>query len=187
MTLYVNGVQAATYSGDVTTDGQTSLAQLWLGSGDATWGTDYSEVIVSTADTRLMHLDTIKPVANGNTMAWTGSVSNINQATYNDSTTISSATSGQIAEFTVPALPAGNWQIAAVVQSARAIEQAGGPQNLQFDTRTGGTDYQSANQPLTVAFGYYYYIWSTNPNTSVAWTISDLGAAAYNLGVESQT
>jgi hypothetical protein len=186
ITVYQNGSQIVTYSGDTTTDGNTALAQLELGSA-VTNNTFYSQVIVSTTDSRTMHLATITPVANGNTMAWTGAVGNINTASYNDADTISSAASGQIGEFTASALPSGTFSIQAVVQSARAEATTGGPQNLKFDTRTGGTSYQSANQTLSTAFALYQYIWATNPNTSVAWTTSDLGAAGFNLGVESQT
>ncbi len=187
-TFYANGSQILTYSGDLTTDGNSSLAQLWLGVGayQANY-TYYSQVIVSTTDTRSMHLATMYPAANGNTMAWTGSVSSINATTYNDTNIISSATSGQLAEFTASALPSGSYTVAAVVQSARASAAAGGPQHLEFDTRTGGTSYQSANQALSTGMALYQYVWSTNPNTSVAWTTSDLGAAGFNLGVESQT
>jgi len=186
ITLYQNGAPIVTYSGDVTTDGNTALAQLWLGANTYNQ-TYYSQVIVSTLDSRAMHLATIPPAANGNTMAWTGTVGNINATSYNDSNVISSATSGQLAEFTASALPTGSYSIAAVVQSARASATVGGIQNLQFDTRTGGTSYQSANQTLSPGMSHYAYIWSTNPNTGVAWTTSDLGAAGFNLGVESQT
>ena len=170
----------------MTTDGNTTLAQLYLGAVITTW-TYFSQVIISTTTTLYNHLLTMAPVANGNTMAWTGLVSYINATSYNDANYISSATAGQIGEFTIPSLPSGNYSIAAVVQVARAMATSGGPQNLEFDARTGGTDFTSANQTLSTSFSRYYYIWNTNPNTSVAWTTSDLGAAGFNLGVKSQT
>jgi hypothetical protein len=188
-TLYLSGNQVATYSGDTTTDSVSSLSGFTIGNNASGCAATYrwSEMIVATTDTRNKHLVTVKPVANGNAMAWTGVVSSINPLNYNDANNISSGTAGQIAEFTIPSLPAGNYSIDAVVQSARATASLTGPQNLQFDVRTGGTDYQSANQLLTTGFqSDYYYVWSTNPNTGVAWTSGDLGAAGFNLGVESQ-
>ncbi len=189
ITLYQNGAQIVTYSGDVTTDGNTSLAQLWLGYAGAPDNPYdyYSQVIISTTDTRSQHVATITPSANGNTMAWTGVVGSINTTSYNDANTISSATTGQLAEFTFTALPAGSYSIVAVVQSARAAATVGGIQNLQFDARTGGTSYQSANQALAPGMKNYQYVWTTNPNTSAAWTTSDLSAAGLNFGLESQT
>lgn len=187
VTLYENGVLVADYSGNVVTDAATQLNQVQIagpGCGVSSW----SEMIIATTDTRNMHLATLKPTANGNAMAWTGIVGSINPVTYNDANNISSGTANQIAEFTVPSLPTGNFSVNAVVQSARATASATGPQNLEFDVRTGGTDYQTANQTLTLSFANgYYTVWSTNPNTSAAWTTSDLGNAGFNLGVESKT
>ncbi|MBI2233442.1 MAG: hypothetical protein HYU57_00185 [Micavibrio aeruginosavorus] len=189
ITIYMNGNQIGTYSGDVTTDGQTSLAQIKLGSCQTSSTTFYSQVIVSTTDSRLMRLLTRAPVANGNTMAWTGAVSDINENILSELNLISSSTAGQLAQFTVPAtLPvSSNWAVQAVVQSGRLLRSTTGPQNFRFSLRTGGVDYTSPSDiPLELGYENFSYVWNTNPNTSAAWTSSQVTAATFNLGVKSQ-
>lgn len=86
--LYVNGFQIFSYSGDVTTNGMTSLsyADWGMACGSTVSGIQYSnhwsECIVATQDTRNMSLVTQAPLANGNTASWT---------TSSTSSTISSA------------------------------------------------------------------------------------------------
>jgi hypothetical protein len=75
-TVYCNGVQIVTYSGDVTTDAQTVLSNIDFGF--LSWNNyaaynAWSEVIVATRDTRNMSLVTQVPLENGNTDAWTTS------------------------------------------------------------------------------------------------------------------
>lgn len=190
LTFYQNGTQIVTYSGDVTTDGQTSLAkvgltQIW-DANNITYASMYSQVIVATTDTRSMKLATIQPVANGNVMQWTGAVSDVNETTLSDATAITSGTSDQLAQFTVPSLPSGTFGVEAIVQSVRASRGSTGPQNLQFVARTGGSDYTSSSQSLITSYQNYQYLWATNPATGSAWTTSEIAAAGFNLGIKSK-
>lgn len=75
-TVYCNGVQIVTYSGDITTNGQTALAFVDFGIPASTngFGSVYviwSEIIVATRDTRNMSLITQVPAVNGNSAVWT--------------------------------------------------------------------------------------------------------------------
>lgn len=185
--LYQDGQLIVEYSGDVTTDGQTTLAQIGFTKADtySIYESLYSEVIVTTEETRNARLATIEPTGNGATMDWTGAATDIDETGLNHSDAISSATTGQIAQFTIPALPAGNFSVMAVVQNAWVRRAATGPQNVQFLVRTGATDYTSADVTLDTAYGFHSYIWDTNPGTASDWTTSELGAAGFNLGFKS--
>lgn len=190
MTVYINDAIVCDYNGDITTDGITSLSQTDFASFStgvsniAYW----SEVIISTSDTRAMGLRTLIPVAAGNTQAWTpNTVGNINPNVINDSNFISSSSASQISEWTVGSLPAGNFAVIAVKQSARMLRGSSGPQTFDFVFRpgTGSTDYNACLTSPTTLFADYYCYWTANPATSTAIVPADLGAGT-NFGVESQ-
>lgn len=190
--LYVGGTLVLDYSGDVTTDSATTLDGFALGSansnsGSVTWG--WSEIIVADSDTRGMALATLPVNAAGNTQAWSGANTDINETTLNDATSISTTTAAQLAEWTVTPASAitSTTGILAVGVSARAAKGSTGPQNLQAAVRTGATDYTSANLPVSTTLGPLQATWATNPNTAVAWTGADLTAAGFNIGVKSIT
>lgn len=185
-TVYLNGVQVFTFSGDVTTDGVTTLASVQLlGDGMGTSAGGWSEVIVSDSDTRSMSLQTLAPVANGNTHNFdTGSpaAANVNEVTLNDGTLDGSSVAGQIDEYTIPALVTGTFSILAVGVSARAIAGTTGPQHMDLGVRQASADYWSADKALTAAFANYQNWWTTDPSTSAAWA-----SLPVNIGVRSVT
>ena len=187
ITLYIDGAQACDFVGDVTTNGITSVNQVSFAGTNINSATDYwSELIVSTTDTRNMNLVTLSPAANGNTMAWSGTVSNVNGTNYNDTAALTTGTNSLIAEFTTGTLPAGSFTIPAVVQSARVEIGTSGPQHFSYTIRpgNGSTDYQSSNVTPTTAFANYQNIWATNPATSAGWTNDAISGIQY--GIESQ-
>lgn len=193
-TLYVNQVQQATFSGDVTTDSVTQLASVQLGttfSGGTAW---WSEMILADSDTRTYSLFTMIPQANGNTHNFdTGSpsapvASQVNEFVLDDTTWDGSTTAGQIDEYTLNAVPAGTFAVRAVGVSARMVKGTTGPSKADLAVRTGGSDFFSSDQSLTLGLANYQNWWVTNPNTSAAWTTSQIGAAAgFNIGVKSVT
>lgn len=186
--VYLNTIQVFTFSGDTTTDGVTSIAYIYLASMLAqnigqTCG--WSEVMVTDTDTRALNLQTLAPVANGNTHNFdTGSpaAANVNEITLNDATLDGSTTAGQIDEYTIPSLAAGTYGIIAVGVSARMTKGSSGPSKADLVVRSGTTDYLSADQSLTTAWQNYQNWWTTDPNTSAAWT-----ALPVNVGIKSVT
>ena len=193
VTLYCDGKSYADYTGNVTTNSATQLNQILLGGPDSTCcgyttSTAWSEVIVATTDTRNLRLATLAPSANGNTDNWdTGGVSNVNETTDNTSTVNASGTAGQIQEYSVTALPSGSFQVQDVWLNMKAQVDTSGPQHIQAMVRTGSTDYTSSNlSPPQGSWGWISNDWTTNPNTGVAWTTSDLSAVGFNMGFKSQ-
>jgi hypothetical protein len=188
VTLYCNGVQVADYTGNVTTNSATQLSQVQFGGDISIGNTFWSEVIVATTNTRSMRLVSLTPTANGNTDSWdVGGVSNINEATLNTTTVNASGTSGEIQEYTVGAMPSGTFTVLGVFLNAQAQVDTTGPQHLQGIVYTGGTAFTSSNlSPTQSAWSFVTTNWLTNPNTGVAWTTGDLGAAGFNIGFESQ-
>lgn len=189
--VYLDGTKIIDYSGDVTTNSATALASAVFGQDHANGSSfaDYwSEIIVSTTDTRSLSLVTLPPAAAGNAFNWTGATSDVNEVTLDEATLITSATAGQIAQTTVATTGlAGTTGIVALVVNARAQKGGTGPQNADLLVRTGGVDYASADIVLPASLGRISKTWDTNPATSSAWTASDLTAAGFNIGIKSVT
>ena len=186
--FYIDGTLVIAYSGDVTTDGATTLSSVVGGPPSSVIASYWSEFIVSSTDTRSMSLATLPPAANGNTFNFTGAVADINEVTLSDTTLASSATAGQIAETTVTSSSiTGNPGIHAVIVSARAMKGGTGPTKADLLVRTGGTDYASADISLPTSLSAIRNVWDTNPATGTAWAYTDLTAAGFNIGIKSVT
>lgn len=140
--VYLDGTKIIDYSGDVTTNSATALASAVFGQDHANGSSfaDYwSEIIVSTTDTRSLSLVTLLPAAAGNTFNWTGATSDVNEVTLDDATLITSATAGEIAQTTVSTTGVGGTAgIVALVVNAGAQKGGTGPQNADLTVRTGG-------------------------------------------------
>lgn len=201
LSVYLNGNPTFNFTGDVTTDSQTSLAGLDLGNAVVVANngfsstTAYSEVLVSTQDTRSCPgIVTQVATANGNTHNWdAGTVANSAQnfATPAQLSPQVSGTAGQIQEYQVtPALPSGTYSILSVVQAVQAIVGNSGPTKLDLMVRTGGTDFTSSPDLVPgSAWSTFVTNWDTNPNTSATWLPTDLAASStsFNFGVKSVT
>ncbi|MFT7432965.1 MAG: hypothetical protein ACI9TY_000590 [Alphaproteobacteria bacterium] len=186
--LYTDGVLVAEYTGDITTDGEATLSQIGFGylhshNNYETW---YSQIIVADTDTRKMHLATIEPTANGDTMDWSGLVSDINEISISDSTVITSGVADELALFTIPALPAGDYTVQAVVQSVKIAKGATGPQNFEYAVRTGAANYTATGGTLDIGYGKFQKMWANNPATAASWTTTEIEDAGFNLGIKSK-
>jgi hypothetical protein len=191
--VYYNGTLIAdTGAGvNVTTDSATSLSFLYLScfttSASTSW---WSQVIVADSDTRSMGLWTMNSSTSGTATQWTGTASNVNKGVINDTTFITSPTAAQINDYkpSTIALPAGVYTVPAVVQSMRALVGASGPQHVDMGFNFNGSRFWSSNYAPGVGFGNFAdLVWATNPNTSAAWTTSDLTAATFNYSLQSVT
>lgn len=186
--VYLNGINYFTYSGDVTTDSATAMAYVRHGgfylnalSHNVIW----SEIVVSNLDTRSWSLQTLPPVANGNTHNFdtgTPAASNVNEITRSDATTDGSTTAGQIDQYTIPAAIAGTYTIMAIGVSGLAQKGTSGPTKMDEGVRSGTTDYWSSDKSLTTTWAGYQNWWVTDPNTSATWA-----ALPINIGLKSVT
>jgi hypothetical protein len=191
VTLYSNSVQVCDYTGDVTNgDGATTLNKAEFASPTNTWGM-WSEIIIATTDTRAMSRFTADTVGNGNTTGFSGTnvCSSIWSATsVNDANYGSSGSSNVVHECTInSSIPAGTYNVVALVMSTRALVGASGPLHFDFVTRTGGTDYVSSDFAPTTSFSNFTgYIQTVNPATSNPWATSDFQATGFNVGLETK-
>lgn len=198
--VYLNGVQTFTVTGvDLTTDGQTNLAAVDLGSADGSQNSTnsksaYSEVLCTADDTRgLSGIAVQVATANGNTHNWdNGTAANFSANSMNTGQTSpqSSATTGQIDEYQVtPALPSGVFSVVSVVQHAQVAAGLTGLTKFDFMVRTGGSDFASSDFTPTLNWVTYATNWDLNPNTGSAWAIGQLlnSSTLFNMGLKSVT
>jgi hypothetical protein len=194
--LYRNSVSICDKTGDVTTDGRTSVNQIALASGTGNVQTDtyWSEVIVATTDTRAMNLYTLVPNGNAPAIQWANSsgttpcTSLLGQTSINHANYVYAASTPLIEECTVAAsIPPGSFTVPALVMSMNGLVGASGPQHFKFLTHIGSTDYASGNFAPTNSFSNIgNYIQTTNPATSNPWATTDLTAASFYIGLESE-
>jgi hypothetical protein len=196
ITAWLDGTQFLSYSGDPRTDAATQINQIELasvcgqgfGSIANGGGTGWSEIIVADEDTRGMALWTLNPQAAGNTQSWTpNTLASINKSAISDTTSISAGSNNVLSQWTTPTSPpTGNWGVKAIVQEARVRVGTSGPQHFDWSARTASTDYTAgvSNAPSTSFGNFNNQFWTTNPNTTAAWAITDI-ASGFNLGIKS--
>jgi hypothetical protein len=187
ITLYQGGIQIFSYTGDVTTNSVTALAGIRVHSviQSASLGQAWSEIIVCDQDTRALNLQTLAPVANGNTHNFdtgTPAAANVNEITLDDSTLDGSTTTNQIDEYTIPAIASGTYGILAIGVSARMVKGATGPSKADLVVRSAAADYLSADKTLTLSWDTYQNWWTADPATSAPWA-----GLPTNIGIKSIT
>jgi hypothetical protein len=187
-TVYWNGVNICDTgpSVNVTTNSVTALAQVayCLMYSNANFGYQgWSECIVQDTTTLGMALQTLPPLATGNTQAWTGSVGNIDELVLNLANYNFTVSDNEISQWTVSgSLPTGTWGINAVIQSAALSAGSSGPQHFSWNVRTSApADFEAGTIALSTGIGFYQFVWNENPSTSAAWTVGQL----VDSGIES--
>ena len=186
--LYYNSTLILEFVGDLTTDGETSLDSHILNVCHTNAGTYWSETMVLGDDTRSLTQGVLYANANGNVFTFpTGNYTQVIDAVTDDSSIVSSDTAEQIAQLAVNSGAAsGNPGVKHVSVWARAQRGTSGPQAIQLNVRTGGSNYFSADKALAVSMSPVRHTWSQNPSTAADWVVSDITAGGFNIGVKSR-
>jgi hypothetical protein len=192
ISIYTNlsSIPSFSFSGDLTTNGNTLLAGHdllspvnWIVGGNGGYMA-YSQDFISDSDTRSMQQQTLAPVANGNTHNFdvgSPAASNVNEITINDSTFDGATLAGLIDQYTLPAILAGSYSVSGVAVSARLARSFGGPTKLDLGVRSGGADWWGPDQTLNAAYSNgYETIWNTDPATGGPWA-----ALPTNIGIKA--
>jgi hypothetical protein len=178
--VYVNGGVAPVidYTGDLLWTGATELDCYLVGTIGATYNHGISEGIVADEDTRAMSLVTLYPnaVGDANTLD-SGTQADIDEAVANDADLLSSATTGQVAQFNLSNLPVGAFTIKDVTGVFRGIRGSTGIQNWKFGLKTNGTINIGQTYLMDTGWASYQRIFgSLNPVTGNPWTQAEIDA-----------
>lgn len=178
--VWRDGVQVFTFSGDVTT--QTTINRVAFASHHTSAVASCSEMIVSDTPTLGMKLFQMFPNAAGGTNTWTGTQTAIDDGTYDETDFVETNTVNNVCIFNHNDLTStliGTRTVSGVFLSAAGtIQAASTPTDVQGVVKTGGNTFTSASQGFSTsgARSLLAAAWTTNPNTSAAWTLSELNA-----------
>lgn len=168
------------FSGDVTT--QTTINRVSFASHHTSATASCSEMIVADSTTIGMKLFQSFPNASGDTNAWTGTQTAIDDSTYDVADFVETNTVNNVCIFNHSDLTSviiGNRTVSGVFQAAAGtIQAASTPTDVQGVVKTGGSTFTSASQGFSTsgARSLLAAAWLTNPNTSSAWTLAELNA-----------
>lgn len=188
--LYIDGLLVASFTGNTTisaaVSGVTNVAFVAAANdGTTTYQHWLSEFIVADEDIRGLFVNRLSPSAAGATSDWTGSYTEIDDITRDDSDNISSATANQETQVALSDLSGTVGTVRGVYVKVRAAKGPTGPQGIQVGLRIGSTNYLSGTLTPIGVYMPLQYEMATNPATSAAWTVSDLNSA--QLAVKSIT
>jgi hypothetical protein len=179
--IYLNGgtLPRITFTGNVAPGTATNLDSV------VTTSTNYnvaqSEFIVSDSDTRSLSLATLAPAGTGDTNQWTGTYSNINPISINDSSTISDTNAGDNFQCTMNALPTGTFTVVGVKIAARAIQTGSGLSSISVGVKTNSSISVPSSVSLPTTWSEVETYYSTNPVTATTWTSSDINSLQIDL------
>lgn len=184
--VFVNGVEVITYTGDVTRSGSTSLTSFALASCGTSGQSTFCEVTCTDRDSRTLMLKTHVPMANGNSMQWTGSFGDIDETTINEADGVSTNVVDQVSTFGITDLPAGsNLAIRGFKVSGYAARGETGPANIQLGVTSANTTVFTDDLGVETGWTRVSQSWETNPVTDTAWTPEEINAL--QIGVKSRT
>lgn len=160
------------WTGDARVAGMSSIDTFQLGSAYVSYY--ISECMATDEDPRAWGLKTlaVSGAGDANTMN-SGTYLDVDEMTANDLDRVIASASGQEIDLAVGNLPAGAYAVAGVVSSMRVTD----PDQtvpIAIGVRTGGTTYTDAVTLPPTSWGLMQKIYNTNPDTSAAWTVSEV-------------
>lgn len=177
--MYLNSTLIYEFVGNTIAAGSTVTNFTKFGFSNPNNGSGsmyYSEIIVAERDTRTLSLYTLIPNGNGSGNQWQGSYTDIDETRANETDVVSTTAVDQSAFFDIQDIPAGNYAVQAIKVTAQATRGITGPANIQLGVRSAGNVSLSPNKPLDTGWTKISETFETNPNTGVAWTLSEINA-----------
>lgn len=174
--VYVNGTLIIDYNGELSVLSETELNQVYMRCSDNTYSTAYiSEIILADEDTRLMSLKTIAPDSAGDSSAWEGAYTDIDDVTLSDTDTIYSDTADEVALFNTTGMPAGDFSVKAVKVAARCADGIGS-MGIQIGVKTNSTVDLGTTEEIEPTWETVEKLYQVNPITSAPFTPAEIDA-----------
>lgn len=134
---------------------------------------------------------TLRPQAAGNYAQWTSNgganFGNVNDDPYYDADTTfnQSATANQIDSFVFDDIPAASGSVFGIQHAIWAKKDAGAARTFAAFQRSGTNDHVGTTQNAATSYAMYLDLKETDPDTSAAWTITNLNAAEFGVKILS--
>lgn len=186
--LFVDGKSVASFSGVAgDTDYASALGVDMFRAtnyAQSSASSAYSGIVMADEDTRRFRVIGLEPTANGTHTDWTGGYGDIDETGYSDTDYLYSDAADEKSTFVFADVPAqfSQHKVAGVCLSGRGIGDVVSPQLIRGIARLSSVDYEldpTNGMPATI--NGISYLWTTNPATSAAWTISEVNAGEFGF------
>lgn len=166
--VYLDEALIISFSGDASISGIADLDQVcsMTSASSLNDGFWWSEVVVADGDTRqIPGLLTLALTGAGSTDEWTGAYSDINSATFSDTTPNYVDIVDKIQQFNITDAPTGIADIVAIKVSARMARSSGStPTSVALGFKNGASIVLGADIPVSTAYANYeQYLTSSMP------------------------
>lgn len=168
-------------------------------TAQSSWTINIDDLVISTMDDTAtptflgdLKVETLYPDGNGNYSDFDGSDGNstdnyqlVDEAQNNDADYVTSDVVSDRDSYTLsnPTVVPASIKAVQITTSIRK-DDAGSRVGRVF-SRISGTNYESSDIALSTSFEFKSHIMETNPNTTSAWTASDLNSLEVGVKVES--
>lgn len=132
----------------------------------------------------------LAPTGNGNYSQFVGSDGNstdnyllVDEQPYSASDYVGAATSGDRDTYAMTDLPSGVTAVYATQECSLALKSDAGAKTLKQSLRISGTDFETSATALGTSVGALYSLRETNPNTTAAWTASEVNGTESGVRV----
>ena len=196
--IWLNRIRILNYSGNVGNSASTvnGVGRFSIGNGDAYATPSYSNVMVTSFDTRFATMQTVTvnttPTTDtsviGDPAVIPVTIDEWSRGTYEVNNIVTFDTDGQkviYVEDNTITVPDGS-AVAAVVMSHSGFQSGTSPvTNLTPILEIGATEYTGAPIALAEAPTYRQTVFNANPATSATWTASDLEGLRYGFSLNT--
>jgi len=196
VTVKINGTQVFTITSADTKNAGTKTVLDGFGFIITTANADVDDIYLcngagSTNNDFLgdIKIETLFPTGAGNTTQLTPSTGsnwqNVDDTTPNTTDYNSSATDNQYDTYQMGDLVTASGTVFGVVAHAYAAKSDAGTKGGAIVIRSGGTDYEQTDNALGTGYQYYDEILEVNPNTGVAWTVTNVNSVEAGFKVKA--
>jgi hypothetical protein len=133
-----------------------------------------------------VHIEARFPTSDATYSQWTPSTGTdhyalVDETTPNTTDYVSSLTPGQKDTYGFQDLTATDGTVMAVQEMIYAQKSDAGARSIAGLSRVSSTDYDGETKALTSSYTYYTHVMERNPNTGIAWTISEVNASEFGV------
>lgn len=193
VTIWLDGAEILSLSGVDTKEGGTGVVNSIQIDADVNdcWMDDLYVLMGSTA-TRLgdVRVCTVLPNGAGTTTEWDPSTGanyqNVDDTDPDGDTTYNStSTAGEIDLYAFPDIAVTAGTVQGVQVTANCRKDDAGARQIKLIAKPASTNYLSDAIGITDTYFSYSKIWENNPETTAAWTVSEVNASEFGIEMDA--